>query len=73
MRYRPPQPGDTRTITKFALLPCSTVEDHEWRWMERVTIEQRFFERSAGITMPRHVRRWENQRFVDPPTQGHPQ
>ena len=56
MRWSNPKNGDVRTIAKFALLPIFA--NGEWRWMERVTIEQKF-------KSDEFVCNWVNTRFID--------
>lgn len=64
MRFisNPPILGDSRVVTWFALLPVTieTPRHVETRWLERVTVVQRYFENDFvwGPT-------WGNVRFVD--------
>ena len=43
MRFKDPELGDERIITKFACAPIYVEETHEWVWLERVTIRQRYY------------------------------
>lgn len=52
MRFMEPDYGDRRTITKFAIFPIKI--GREIRWLERVTLEQRY-----GVCS------WCNINFID--------
>ena len=56
MRSKKPRTGNLRTVTKFAWFPVCLFCGDEWRWLEKVTVEQMYV---------REWDRWENCRFID--------
>lgn len=69
IKQKEPSVGDIRVITKFALFPESCELDNgdmERRWLEFVTIEQRYTREVWGTWGERNVMyHWKNIRFVD--------
>ena len=62
MRWRPPHEHDVRTVTKFLWFPMTLLkvgtDQYETRWLERVTIRQRY----------KHCwteEYWESEYFMD--------
>lgn len=55
-----PNPGDTRTITKFLIFP--TAAGDEMRWLEKATIEQEAVLDFCGCALDPT---WTNKRFID--------
>jgi hypothetical protein len=51
-----PNCGDRRIVTKFLLFPI--VIDNEFRWLEKVKIEQKYILSPFGYS-------WINKRFID--------
>ena len=58
MRKKTPINRATRTVTKFLLWPVTI--DWETRWLEKVTIKQKF---QRGIIQPNGW--WVNQKWVN--------
>jgi len=64
MRWKPkpgPKYGAKRTKTFFALLPVQSFLTKEWRWLERVTVEE-----IRGLIS------WEPWQFIDEPQETDP-
>jgi hypothetical protein len=54
--FENPQDGEIRTIRRFALFPICTLS--EMRWMEWVTLQQKYSRNYADDG-------WHNERFLD--------
>jgi len=61
--YVSPENGTRRVVTKFAWFPVCTKE-HEWRWLENVTVEQEYENNYGNYDCWEHEK-WKTLRFID--------
>lgn len=61
MRFKYPPAHSRRNKTWFAILPVYA--EGEWRWLEWVTVEQRYIPAFNGS--PLNGMAWRNDHFID--------
>jgi hypothetical protein len=60
-----PKNGDIRTRTFFAWFPITDADKTETRWLETVTVVEKYYEGIGGYTAPRIARFWYVLNFRD--------
>ena len=64
MRFKKPTEGDTRVRKFFAWIPVREIKTGEIRWLEHVTVNDRYITGIGGGSEPRVCDGWVVDSFI---------